>query len=300
MFSWLFDKDAVNNIKTLWGDVRSKKLSKFNHQNKVEFLVYNPCMGIEWETSPLLLKILKFSDDSSDRKDFYNHIFLRNMRDYLESKEFLSKVSNELDAIAICAEPSSRQIDHIEGAISLLKEISPELYSVFTSLISMIVPIKYVKYSDRGSAFSCFDCFGSIFFNVEFFQETDRIEVMLAIVHECAHHVLMLYQHCDPIIESTKDVPIYSPVRKTDRPAIQSFHAMFSLTYMIEVITLALGSLSKSFNASLLSVKLSDYLENQVKTYDELLEKCDFTSFGEILLKQIGLQIKRSKDIIQC
>ena len=62
------------------------------------------------------------------------------------------------------------------------------------------------------------------------------IVLLLNIVHEMGHLAIITYQNFDSIIEEELTKPIFSVIRKTNRPAILAFHAMVATIYMLEFL----------------------------------------------------------------
>lgn len=70
------------------------------------------------------------------------------------------------------------------------------------------------------------------------------LELAISLIHEVGHQAAMVYQYADTILTTDYAQPVYSAVRKTNRPAILSFHALVALVYMIEFTGAVYGRLS--------------------------------------------------------
>jgi hypothetical protein len=110
----------------------------------------------------------------------------------------------------------------------------------FQSLLDWML-IKYLPFDvrggvrddadDHGQAMSMLWLKGAIFWTHTPGRSVDGLAESLA--HELAHQVIINYQLNDLLIKGDLNQPVYSGVRKTNRPAIASFHAAAALTYMI-------------------------------------------------------------------
>lgn len=75
-----------------------------------------------------------------------------------------------------------------------------------------------------------------IFLSLPVKSQEYELELMLNLVHEIGHLAMVTYQNYDSIIEKDISRPIFSVIRKTQRPAILSFHAMVATMYMLEFL----------------------------------------------------------------
>ena len=60
-----------------------------------------------------------------------------------------------------------------------------------------------------------------------------QFEFLLNFAHELGHQALITYQKHDKIVLKPHDTPIFSIIRNTERPLIQSIHAMVAVMYML-------------------------------------------------------------------
>lgn len=124
-------------------------------------------------------------------------------------------------------------------AQGLLTRHVPRIARLLETMGMWVVPIYHEKYGRpfrRG--FSHMNVLGTLFtsFVERSAQPADVRAAILAVdlAHELGHQVLMLYQHADPVLETPPDVPVYSPVRRVDRPAILALHAAVAAAFMME------------------------------------------------------------------
>ncbi len=119
----------------------------------------------------------------------------------------------------------------LKDAESRLFEANP----AFGNLLELML-LKYLPFETGGprtgsQAMSMLWLKGTVLWRNITQIPTDELAESLA--HELAHQVIIHYQLNDELIKGDLNDPIYSGVRKTDRPAISSFHAVAALVYMI-------------------------------------------------------------------
>lgn len=167
---------------------------------------------------------------------------------------------------------------------------------LFSTLCSFIVPIYSTRSSVRrgGVGFSSLRARGAIFLSLPNDEKYSRLNLAINLAHELGHQSLMIYQGADRILDSDLDAPLYSVIRKTQRPAINSFHGVVALAFMAKFIAEVLnaGSLSdeerKSSEQSFLEIR---------QDLGEAICKCSrlrFTKVGEKLFdecKEILIQV---------
>lgn len=124
-----------------------------------------------------------------------------------------------------------------EKSLSIVQPYA-EFFSLFQLVVDQILPVRVIdpgttpKVTGRG--FSSHKFIGGVFLEPCIGGENDQFEYALNIVHEVGHQVLMLYQWFDKIIEGDPKQPIYSVIRKTERPAILSLHGLVANTMMVQ------------------------------------------------------------------
>jgi hypothetical protein len=102
---------------------------------------------------------------------------------------------------------------------------------LYSSLIRMVIPLRQER--PRGS--SLHDARGMIL--IGFNKNYNPIDLALDIVHELGHQALAIVQSADAIFADDPYRPVYSEVRKTERPAIQSLHAAAAIAFMVKLLS---------------------------------------------------------------
>jgi HEXXH motif-containing protein len=107
--------------------------------------------------------------------------------------------------------------------------------------------------------------------------------------HELGHQILHVYQSCDPLFESDNFAPVYSGVRKTDRPAILSLHAAVALGFMITAFeSFGSGGISISDPDKYVAGRLNELRTDLVHTLVSL-RKTRMTTLGRELVQELAL-----------
>src|SRR5690606_27268990 len=88
-----------------------------------------------------------------------------------------------------------------------------------------------------GVGFSSIRSRGAIYLSVPKLEDFYYLELAINLSHELGHQALMIYQGADSILNGDLEFPVYSAIRKTNRPAIMAFHAVTALSYMVLFIS---------------------------------------------------------------
>ena len=186
----------------------------------------------------------------------------------------------------ICKNPLEERSDLLTAAvdaIQIVKTSAPFFASMYDLLVEMLIALKAC---DRSRGFSCHFARGAIF--RAFPTDSSAEVVAIDIVHEIGHQALMVYQSVDPILLGDHDAPVYSYIRRADRPAIQSLHAAVALAFMTrfrDTLTPAQGAIIDS------DPRIKGYgetlragLRNAIRALDE---KCSFTTLGGAIMDEL-------------
>jgi hypothetical protein len=158
---------------------------------------------------------------------------------------------------------------------------SDEFFSeVFYDLVHFIVPIA----ANRKFAFSTHLARGAIFFTAP--ESSNAVTTMaIDLAHELGHQALMVFQSTDPLLASPLDQPVWSAIRKTTRPAIQSMQAAAAIAFMLVFIRGALkrADIDEGQRTHLNNSRaaLREGLDATLKALDE---NCTFTPLGRSLV----------------
>lgn len=121
---------------------------------------------------------------------------------------------------------------------------------------------------------------GGIFLGLPEKNDTCEIELAINLSHELGHQTLMIYQQADPLLVSDFGTPVYSAIRKTERPALMSFHAVAALVSMVEFLS---GFVARKLGPSSITLyaenRLSEVLSD-LKIGIDSLKNTQFTDLG--------------------
>ena len=155
------------------------------------------------------------------------------------------------------------------------------LKSLWTNIIDIVVPLN-TDYQISGSRDYAR---GAILISINAIN--DPLILALELSHELGHNVLMLFNSTDNLVKNL-ETEIYSGVRKTKRPAIQSLHAIFALTFILillkelkqkpQILT------SIKTKKEVVDFKFSKHLNSLKKSIKEMEDADILTNIGEKLI----------------
>lgn len=174
---------------------------------------------------------------------------------------------------------------------------SPDFRIRFEHLNRTIVPLAQVN--EKGTfrtAFTSHDVKGAMFIVIPDVNDDPhwKLHLELDMVHELGHMALIVYQSADRLLSSELSLPIYSGVRKTDRPAIMSLHAAIALTYQIEYLgdLIAQRNLRRDKSIIDYAIGLKEDLRRSLKDTLNGLERCQFTPLGWEIMEEFETWIE--------
>src|SRR5690606_18738477 len=126
----------------------------------------------------------------------------------------------------------------------------------------------------------------AIFLSLPKLSEISFVEFALNLSHELGHQALMVYEHLDDIVRVDQYSTSYSIIRKTHRPAIQSFHAICATAYMLEFIILSKSLLEDHCSSSYLEERTRSLLQDLKLGLDEI-STTPLTSLGNQILAEL-------------
>ncbi|MCP3930859.1 MAG: hypothetical protein GY909_17440 [Oligoflexia bacterium] len=279
MNQWITGTTGTKRITLLNEKFESVCLARISNEKSANFSVYTPFMslGEGRENLPSLL---------------------------LEERTLLVKDNEYLQYLrAFYTPPANRLIDNrntvefgfekkkediFNSALELFNSSNSFVVNVFSSIVRNIIPMKTIESEVRkeGVGNSNRESIGALYLSAPS-AEPRHLQLAINVAHEVGHQALMLYQTSDSIIhpsELTKNV--YSAVRRTDRPAIQSFHALVALVYMYDFVdSIELGKLSdfeKGF-VETQKLKYKTWLKDNISDFKEI----NFTDIGKMIYDEL-------------
>ncbi len=153
---------------------------------------------------------------------------------------------------------------------------------LFDLLVHAVIPLR-VSESKMNESLDL--ARGAVF--ISFFVPLDEWQIKLGLAHEFGHQALMLLNSADPFLSSDISTPVFSGVRMTDRPAVQSLHAATALAFM----TL----FSRTQPDSTAREATINYVAQLRKTLLSLRENCVMTEVGEGILQDYEKLCSESK-----
>lgn len=270
--------DAV--LAALSGRLRAQTLALCNSLDGRDFSTYSPLMAGRpvWpEPAPdLLLEAPR----ETEGEVIVARDYLQALTGFLDAHpDLLVELIGSRDDWSICESVRETRQPMIAALIDTRNTVvnaSPFFAGAYNALIQWIVPLQ----QPRPRGWSLQNARGMIFLG---FQDGyDATNLALDLVHEMGHQALALFQSADPIFVTDPRAPVYSEVRKTYRPAIQSLHAAAAIAFMTRFLADVdkLDHHHPDFHQS-----LPDTLERAVAT---LRKNCEFTPVGAQILEDFA------------
>lgn len=127
----------------------------------------------------------------------------------------------------------------LKSVLKLLNQKSPYFFIYLKNMVNQIViqvsTDKKYKLREEGTGLSTFNYRRAIFLSIPN-SEYWEVELLLNLWHELGHQTLINLQLLDKIILDSHTFKIFSVIRKKDRPAILSLHALVATSFMIEFL----------------------------------------------------------------
>lgn len=275
MNQWLTGNTGIKKLTLINQRFENLCLARINKELNSSFSHYTPSMSLD-KGRDKLPKILLEKQS----------LLIKN-NNYLSSlTNFYTPPANKVIEGKNTVEfgVNSRNEDVFNSAIAFFMSSSSFVVGAFKSIITNIIPMNTIESSVRieGVGNSNHESLGAIYLSVPS-QHPKEIQLAINIAHEVGHQALMLYQTSDSIIVPQElGRNIYSAIRKTNRPAIQSFHALVALVFMRDFIA--------SVDRTCLSQDKSVFIESQLTSYNCSL-KANILDFKNISFTDIGKRI---------
>lgn len=157
---------------------------------------------------------------------------------------------------------------------------------LYSTLCQFIVPIYSTRQNVRtgGVGFSSLRARGTIFLSLPSDVNLNQIHLAINLAHELGHQTLMIFQGADSILKGELTRPLYSVIRKTMRPAINSFHAVVAAAFMLKFVSdILLGN--RLLPAE--RIYCENYRGELIECLSQGIETCNqlqFTPIGQKLL----------------
>lgn len=270
MDSWFFGKSGFEKIKELNDSLRRKTLDCVNAKLEKNFVHYSPWMSHSDQTEKLASLYPKKNLILSGGSDLK----------LLEEEYLQTDLEKKLTFGSL---PDDEGL-LLRLAISDFQFGETDLTPLFNEIAFHIVPMNTEngEFQKIGNGFSTHLARGAIFISVPNLGDNSLLQLKINLAHELGHQCLFIYQSADSIItENDLHKPVFSYVRKTERPAIQAFHATVALAFMVRF----------------LEQQRHDNSDHRKNSFDELRENfiqslrsygnVDFTDIGQILLEDL-------------
>ncbi len=288
--NWLTTKNSVEKINALSNEMYLKILNFFNEKLNLKYSHYIPWM-LSSAKDENFLPLVNYSSHSKIMSsiqyiELLNSTFSKFSGD-LKFESYLGVKFNELnvETDANIIQDFSAQFNK---AIDILTQACPWIKEMYDLLVHQVI---FLKSAESGlKAMSSSFVKGTIIFRVLSNNKFgDLIDLSVDIAHEVGHQALMVFLTSNKIISSSYDTPVYSGARKINRLAIQSLHSAVAVTYMLCILEGILNNFSdleKNLKNNILNKKLDLELNLKINL-ESLLDNCEFTEFGRLVMREL-------------
>ncbi len=207
--------------------------------------------------------------------------FLATAADFL-SREGRAAI-DELPGDAAVWLPNANNISAaFDGAAAVIQRSDDTVRNLYAEMVDYVVPLG----GGRNRGYSSHLCRGAIFRSLP--ADNDEYDVAIDIVHEVGHHVLMAWQSVDPILTSAHDAPVFSQIRQTNRPAIQSFHAAVALAFMLYLAKTQPNDPRMQAAAARRGRSYTNTLAHSLSLALQVVrEECTFSEIGAVMMSEM-------------
>ncbi len=191
-------------------------------------------------------------------------------------------------------------LNFLKESFETLKEVDSTYYIRVQKIVSQVILQKGLgdkKLREGGTGVSSFNYRKGIFLSVPT-CEYSQFELLLNIAHELGHQSLINLQKVDKIIMDSHFSPIYSVIRRTNRPSILSFHALTASIFMLEFILRNYVFLKSLCSEDYFFERLEN-IKNDVQKGISNFSKVNFSPLGkQIINEYIALSLESLKNEI--
>jgi len=276
----LFGEQGISNITFLSTELRRKTLDLACRMDNNTYPNYTPWLCIRPLLSNSLSKHELCYRGYTPGEIITDKHHLLDIESFLEEHQelTLSNLIGSREDWRVLLDCGSREsmILELNKAINLLLD-SFYLKCVYPSLVDLIIPLE----QPRARGWSCQYARGAVFLG--FPSAYSQLNLALDLAHEMGHQALVLLQSADDLIASDWNTPVYSEVRRVNRPAFQSLHAAAAIAFMV---TLSKDIGHPEYTHPEFPYSLATALGKAVIA---LRQSCQFTSLGKSLIDDFEL-----------
>lgn len=181
----------------------------------------------------------------------------------------------------------------IQEALALIQNYHQEYYLEMSEFISEFMLFK----SEDLKAGSSFDVFGLISINV---NNANRSVINMAetIIHEAAHLYLFSLSTEDPLVLNDYEEGFYSPIKKSQRPMLGLYHAVFVLTRVVDFLTI-LRSADLPSNHLIETDQLIDRYQTMAnESLETILSSAQLTDLAKDLITSTATLLRSQAPIL--
>lgn len=279
---------GAEKLKFFTNLIDSQDLKNYNQYSSEEHFTFKPKMSHQLNYD----KLKNISEVDA--------IFVRDLAD-LESRAgaFSDSMHNNLNVIhpregssqIVLVSPAKLREFEIAlvDCLSYLGDLSSSWIERFKLLCAELVPIDSGDINrplrKDGAGLSTHFYRKGIFLSLPLVPDRVKVELLLNLVHELGHQALFTYQRHDKIAYDCHRTPVFSAIRRTKRPLIQSIHAMVAIVYMLELIISAPEKFLGLGDQIYIKERFRGLIDDLKKAV-EALDRVEFTKLGKLIYRE--------------
>lgn len=270
---------AAHLLAELHDELAKKTLALWNSRPSKTYGHYVPWMSCLPGSEDVVIDHPALSESYKPGSLVYSKEQLHNINEYLMLPQATSISFNIFKNLApkYAEHPIAQEnvANHLINGFEVAKEAvlksHPLLGTLFDRLVHAVIPMRN---SESKLNESLDLARGAIF--MSFCEPLNQWVIQQNLAHELGHQALMILHSADPLFDSDIMTPVFSGVRMTKRPAIQSLHAATALAF----ITLFTRERADSMAQSATTTSV---LQLQ-RTIADLRDNCVMTEVGQAIL----------------
>lgn len=285
---------SADNIARFNRELQNKALQETSSHLGERLENYQPWMS-HVEHRQAFSKLYPFLDYDQSAPTIVHGENLAGMSDIIQRKlaglAFLDQKAANFALASHQDQQTESFVALVESVLKFNKAHCPNSWKRILSSVTHIIPVVAKDPAQNpsrrdGSGFSNHLFRGAVFLSLPRVEDTAFFELALNLIHECGHQALMVYQCSDEILNEDLSSPIYSVIRKTERPAILSFHAAIATAYMVEWLMEAADHLKGRVSDDVISVRWTRLIHDLNASLG-LFTGRKFTPLGKIMFAEM-------------
>ena len=286
MTSYLIGQELGEDLYRLNAELRTATVAEFEAEDGREIAGYSPWLSVFPILKDGRLPDELLQEPTQERGGLVTKVaYLAAANRFMGPRSYLTKNgiydqkhTDWIPALSV----SKDQKAVFDAGRRLLLSSNAMFARMYLEMVNFVLPLP----GERNRGFTTHAARGIIYRSIP--SNCDKYDVAIDLAHELGHHALMVWQSVDPIIVSDHHQPIYSQIRRTLRPAIQTFHAAVALGFMHHFVE----TMQQDADCAAAGIRRGlNYTETLKKSLllsiNSLREVCQFSNLGNAMLSEL-------------